>query len=77
MTSDVTFRVKRQTCFRKLVKPKSADLGACPVLHLDENLSRAHLGQLTDPIVSEPVFPCHMTHSDEQNRGTTSPWKSV
>lgn len=47
----------------------AADLGARPVLHLDQNLSRTHLGQLTDAVVPQPEFSCHMTHSDERRSG--------
>lgn len=42
---------------------EGADLGARPVLHLHQNLGRAHLGQLTDAVVPQPVFPCHMTQA--------------
>lgn len=54
----------------------SADLSARPVLHLDENLSGAHLGQLTDAVVAQPVLPCHMTRRHEPSSGET-PRKDV
>ncbi len=39
------------------------DLGSCPVLHLDENFSGPHLGQLTNAIIAQPVFPRSLTVS--------------
>lgn len=41
------------------------DLGARPVLHLDQNLGWTHPGQLTDALVPQPQLSCHMTHVRE------------
>lgn len=41
------------------------DLGARPVLHLDQNLGWTHPGQLTDALVPQPDLSCHMTHVRE------------
>lgn len=44
--------------------------GSCPILHLDENLSGVHLGQLTNAIVAQPVFTCHITNQQPSSRNS-------